>query len=449
MRTWLLNWWDSLRTNFWFVPSLMVASAVLLSVVTLGLDRLAGSEWISTLDLTYSRGPEGSRALLSTVAGSMVTIASLTFSITIVSLQLASSQFGPRLLRSFVRDLGNQVVLGTFIATFTYCLLILRTVNGTEEHEFVPHISVLVGMVLTLFSLGVLIYFIHHTASAIQAESVIASVGDDLRESLDSLFPDTIGDDAATAEPSPPIRDLPEHFDRDSRPIFSPQSNYIQAVDSEQLLELASERDLVLVITQRPGRFVVEGQTLARAWPAFRVDDELFDKVRGAFYFGSRRTLTQNAEFAIDQLVEVAVRALSPGINDPFTAVSCVDRLGAAICHVSGRKVPSSCRVDEEGRLRVVANSTTMADLADSAFHQIRQAARTNAAVTIRLLETFAVILPFARDTILRESILHHASLVHQGSQDAIPEAWDRAEAAERYRSIIEIARSGVSGSGD
>ncbi len=438
MKTSLLSYWDSLRSNFWFVPSLMVAGSVLLSFLTLWLDHRPEPGRIASAALTYSRGPEGARAILSAVAGSMVTIASLTFSITIVTLQLASSQFGPRLLRSFVRDRGNQVVLGTFIATFTYCLLVLRAVNGTEEHEFVPHLSVIIALLLTLASLGVLIYFIHHTSYSIQAETVVDSVGRDLREAIDRLFPESLGKDATAAERPPAAATLPAGFDAGSRPVPATESDYLQAVDGERLLEMATEKDLVLRVEHRPGRFVVEGQDLVRVWPATGLDDGLTEAIREAFYFGSRRTLTQDTGFAVDQLVEVAVRALSPGINDPFTAVACLDRLGASLSRLAGRETPSAYRFDEGGQLRVVAEVTSMAGLVDAAFHQIRQAARTNAAVTLRLLETIAVILPFARDATFRESLRRHAALVLEGSQEGLPSASDRREAAERYRAIFQ-----------
>ena len=194
MKTWLGNHWEALRANFWFVPTVMVAAAVVLSLVTISLDKVAAyHNQIAALGWTFARGPEGSRAVLSTVAGSMMTITSVTFSITIVALQLASSQFGPRLLRNFMRDRGNQVSLGTFIATFAYCLLVLRTVNGTEDQQFVPHISVTVGLLLALTSLGVLIYFIHHAAASIQAENVITTVSRDLDQAIARLYPECLG----------------------------------------------------------------------------------------------------------------------------------------------------------------------------------------------------------------------------------------------------------------
>lgn len=441
MKTWFMSYWDSLRSNFWFIPSLMVAGAVVLSFLTLWVDHWPETSRIASASLTYSRGPEGARAILSTVAGSMVTIASLTFSITIVTLQLASSQFGPRLLRSFVRDRGNQVVLGTFIATFTYCLLVLRAVNGTDEHEFVPHLSVIAALLLTLSSLGVLIYFIHHTSYSIQAETVVASVGEELRRAIDRLFPESLGEDAEGANRHPSAASLPPGFDAGSCPILAPKSDYLQSVAGEKLLALATEKKLILRIEHRPGGFVVEGQALVRVWPASRLDEDLADAIRGAFFFGPRRTQMQDTEFVVDQLVEVAVRALSPGINDPFTAVACLDRLGASLTRLATREAPSAHRFDKEGQLRVVAVVTSMPGIVDAAFHQIRQAARLNAAVTLRLLETIGVILPFARDAALRESLLRHAALVHEESQQGLPSISDRREAAERYRAMFQESR--------
>ena len=272
MRTRLINYWESLRANFWFMPTVMVAGAVALSLVTINLDKAAGYDnWIATLGWTFTRGPEGSRAVLSTVAGSMMTITSVTFSITIVALQLASSQFGPRLLRNFMRDRGNQVSLGTFIATFAYCLLILRTVNGTEEQRFVPHISVTVGLMMALTSLGVLIYFIHHAAASIQAEYVIANVGRDLDQAIARLYPECLG---AGPTGGTPDETSPPGFDRESRPVAADRSDYLQNIDVDRLMGVAREHDLVIRVPHRPGKFLMAGGDLARVWPGDRLDDE-------------------------------------------------------------------------------------------------------------------------------------------------------------------------------
>ncbi len=432
---WFLSRWDALRGSFWFVPLMMVGGAILLSLATLAVDKAAAERGLElTLAWSFTRGPEGSRAVLGTVAGSMITIASVCFSITIVALQQAASQFGPRLLHNFMRDRGNQVVLGTFIAGFTYCLLILRTVNGTEEHRFVPHLSVTVGLLLALAGVAVLIYFIHHAAASIQAENVIAAVGHDLHDAIDRLYPAELGRGANGPRPGPA---LPADFEATAVAVPAGASDYLQAVDADRLLRLAVEHDLVVRVDCRPGQFVIRGNTLARAWPVARCPDDVAAKLRGVFILGPRRTLLQDVEFAVDQLVEIALRALSPGINDPFTALACVDRLGAALVEIAGRPVPSPVRRDEGGRVRVVTSAVTLTGFADAALHQVRQAARTNTAVTLRLLEVLAAVAPRVTDGELRRALLAHAGHVHQQSQDGLEAEVDRSTARERYAVVL------------
>ena len=417
----------------------------ILSLATIRLDRAtADRNWIATLGWTFTRGPEGSRAVLSTVAGSMMTITSVAFSITIVALQLASSQFGPRLLRNFMRDRVNQAALGTFIATFTYCLLVLRTVNGTENERFVPHLSVTLGLLLALASLGMLIYFFHHAAASIQADNVIAEVGRELHHAIDRLFPECLGHGEPGGAPGRDGDDMPAGFDHESSPVLSEHGGYIQAIDVEGLLSLAVERDLIVRVSRRPGKFVIAGGELAQVWPGDRLDNELAGAVRGAFYLGAQRTLTQDVEFAIDQLVEVAVRALSPGVNDPFTAIACVDRLGETLCTLAGREIPSPYRYDDDGRLRAVADVSTLPGMVDAAFHQVRQASRGNAAVTFRLLETIGEVAGRTRDPDFLAALRRHADLVHRGSQEALPEQRDREEADERYQDVLRRTGTAV-----
>jgi len=414
----------------------MVVGAVVLSLLTLAADKAAAREGVDLNPAwTFTRGPEGSRALLATVAGSMLTIAGLCFSITIVALQQASTQFGPRLLYNFMRDRGNQVVLGTFIAAFTYCLLVLRTVNGTDDGRFVPHLSVTAGLLLALAGVGVLIYFVHHAAASLQAEHVIAAVGRDLDRAVERLYPDRLGD--GPPEKVTVTGGLPPGVAADAAPVTAAASEYIRAVDGARLLRATVEHDLLLELIHRPGQFVFHGSPLLRAWPPDRVTDEVASALRGAFYLGSRRTLIQDIEFAIDQLVEVALRALSPGINDPFTAMACVDRLGAGLCELARRRFPSAFRYDDGGRLRVVAAGVTPAGVADAAFHQIRQAARTSTAVTLRMLDVLAAIGPLTRDTAFREPLLAHAALIYTGSRDGLPAEADRTAARERYQTVL------------
>ena len=428
--------WERVRTSYWFLPSLMTALAAALALGIVQLDENVQEHWILELDWIYTGSAEGARQLLATVAGSMVTVAGVVFSVTIVALSLASNQFGPRLLRNFMRDRGNQVVLGTFIATFVYCLLVLRTVRGQDGGEFVPHIAVSGAVLLALASVGVLIYFIHHASVSVQAPVVIANVGRELHGSIDELFPEKLGAELDHERPQRGEGQIPADFDAAAQPVAAKCDGYLQLVNSDKLLKVAVANDLLLRVEHRPGHFVVRGETLALVWPAAGNDVE--EAVRETFVIGPQQTQIQDTEFVINQLVEVAVRALSPGVNDPFTAATCVDFLAAALCRLSERKIPSPYRSDDGGRLRVIAYPLTFANLTDSAFRQIRQHGRDSVAVIIRMLDAIALVLKHARRPEDRAALLRHALLVKQSAEDWPQEA-DREDLERRYRKIIQI----------
>ena len=425
--------WESLHSSFWFVPTLMLVMAIGLSFVTIGIDQSTETNIIEKLGWAYSLGPNGSRAILSAIAGSMMSVATTAFSITIVALQLASSQFGPRLLRNFMRDTGNQVVLGTFIATFVYCLMVLRTINGVEENEFVPHLAVTVGIGLAVASIGVLIYFIHHSAASIQVDRVIKKVGDDLDKTIDRLFPDKIEISATQQRQQESLAAIPTDFDRLSRSIQAPKSGYIQAIDDNQLMQIATKHNLLLRVEQRPGRFVVKGTQLMRVFPAEKIDRQLAAKIADTVVLGIGRTEQQDLEFSIDQLVEIAARALSPGINDPFTAIRCIDQLSAALCHLVQQEIPSPHRYDDRDRLRVIAEPIAFAEAVDAAFNQIRQYGQSSVAVTMRLLEAIATIASFTCRTPDCAALQRHAETIERGSHAGIKEELDLQAVKERY----------------
>ncbi len=437
MRTKIAHLWEKLHTSYWFLPALMVGLAVVLALAMVQLDGVLAYERPEGWGWLYAGGAAGARTLLSTLAGSMITVAGVTFSITIVALTLASSQFGPRLLNNFVRDTGNQFVLGTFIATFLYCLLVLRTIRDVEEVAFVPHLSITIAVVLGIASLGVLIYFIHHVSVSIQAETVIAGVGHDLDEAIGRLFPDEKSFPLSEQEMRKE-EDLPPDLERESNTIAAGESGYLQAINQEELMKLAVEHDLLLQLKHRPGDFVIQDNDLVLVWPQKHVDEEIIEKIKGAFFVGVQRLRTQDVEFAINQLVEIAVRALSPGINDPFTAMACVDHLGVVLSHLAKKTIPSAYRYDDGGNLRLIFDPITFAGLTDSAFNQIRQYAQTCVAVTIRLLETIAVIGTQATRDEERAALLRHATMIQRGSQ-ALPEACDQEEIERQYHTVKKI----------
>lgn len=432
------NVWDSLRASYWFVPTVMAIGAVILSTVMLAIDS-AEIQILKDLRWIYTGGPSGARQVLSTVAGSMATVATTAFSITIVALQLASSNFGSRLLRNFMQDTGNQVVLGSFVSTFVYSLLVLRTIHDESFDLFVPQLSITVGMSLAILSIGVLIYFIHHAATMIQASHVIAEVSDELHDAIDRLFPEPIGEEAPNH--CQPMSEIPKDFASVAIPIKAERTGYLQVVDDVSLMKLAKQQDLIIHLQLRPGQFVIQGSEIAKAYPADRVDAEVAKRLNGALILGSERIEQQDVEFPVDQLVETAVRALSPGVNDPFTAIRCIDRLGAGLCRLAQREMPSPYRYDDEKTLRVIAEPVTFDILVNAALNPIRQYAKPDVAVTVRLLNALRTIASCTSNSTQRAILQRHADMIFRGSEIGLSEECDRNDVKAQYDRVMQALK--------
>ena len=451
MKIRLLAFWDGVHSSYWFVPSFMAIMSLVLVVAMIELDQFIVYDNIKGYWWIYSGGAEGARSVLSTIASSMITVAGVVFSITIVALTLASSQFGPRLLRNFVRDKGNQFVLGAFVAAFLYCLVVLRTVRGTDEDQFVPYLSVTGGLVMAIIGTGVLIYHIHHIAFLIQAENVIAVVAGELEDAIDSLFPQHLGRGASRADTDSADKkleifaqadgldldgDLNEVWEQKARAVLASRSGYVQAIDEDRMMNTTRRHILLLGIEPRPGDFVPRGNVLAYAYPQERVDDKVAARIAGGFLIGTRRTPTQDARFAALQLVEIAVRSLSPAVNDPFTAIACLDWLGSALSKMAEMPQISPRRYDDEGRLFMVAHCLNFPGMTDIAFNQIRQNAATCPAVLIRLLETIAQVARHVQRSADREKLIAHALMVrdtHLYSTDRSRQNSDDRDVEEAY----------------
>lgn len=389
---WFLSLWDGVQTSFWFLPSTMAGGAVALSFLLVRVDIWLGPQAIHRLGWIYWFGPEGARAVLSTIAGSMITVAGLTFSITMLTLQLASSQFGPRLLRSFMRDRGNQLVLGTFTSTFLYCLFVLRTVQGTANASFVPHLSVAFGVILATLSLAVLIYFIHHVANAIRIETVLAKLAVETRTAIDRLYPSQRGSTTADIDSLSGTSSLPDDFVSLACAIRAEESGYIQRMDEDALVNIAGNYDLVVRIDAPPGRFIAEGDVVLRVTPSAALSKKVAASLRDTFAIGSDRTPMQDIHYSLRRIVDIAQRALSPGVNDPTTAICCIERLGEVLCRLAGREIPAAARHDGGGCLRLVVPQNTFAELACPAIAAIARYGIGDADVIGNLLNMAAKI---------------------------------------------------------
>ena len=418
--------WDELRGSYWFVPTLMIIGAALLWAALGAADQALYEAGVARLPWLYYDTIEAARTLMFAVAGAMIGIIGVVFSITTVPLTIAASQFGPRLLRMFLRDTGTQVVLGTFTATFIFCMLVLLRLRD-ETTASLPQLALSVGLALALLSLGLLVYFINHIAVSMQAPNVVAAVSDELQAAIQTTFPLA----AAPAAPAPPF--VPPAAP--ALTVLARRSGYIQARDDNQLFQLAEAHDLTIQLLREPGAFVTAGAPLARVWPS-AAPISAGQAINSAFVLEAQRTLVQDIEFGINELVEVALRALSPAINDPFTAMTCTDWLGAALCQLAMRQLHAPCRCSGNGTVRLASAPLTFGQATDAAFSQIREYGRGSASVTLHLLTTIAVVAECARSAEQRAHLLRHVHLIGQGSRDGLPEAATRAAVAQRCAEV-------------
>lgn len=426
MYAWLFRIWDSIRTSYWFWPAVLSIGAIVLSLIVTGYDTSPIDDWLSKFGWLYPTRPDGARALLATLASSMITTAGVTFSITIAAVAQASMQFGPRLLTNFMRDRGNQLTLGVFTATFVYCLMILRTITVSKNDEgaiaYVSQLPILLAVLMSLTSVGALIFFIHHIPESIHISNVTAKIGRDLCHRLNSLFPERLGHerDEGLIVNIDEVN-LPINFNDNCRVVRAKKSGHIQALDSERLMELAVQHDLLIRLEVRPGEFASESESLLIVFPSDRVDDELARSLANLFAQGNHRTDVQDAGFLSDELVEIATRALSPGQNDPYTAQTCMDWLGTALICLATRKMPDARRFDDKGRLRVVAEPTTFRHFADDIFNQLRPYVRTDANAAVYLLKVIHRVAKTIDEPTYRPILLAQADALLEACRISLP----------------------------
>ena len=358
MRARFAQLFDQLRTGFWFLPSLMMFLAIALALLLLRLDQELDPGIKASLAWAYSGGPEGARSLLSTIAGSMITAASVTFSLASVALSIASQQYGSRVLRNFMRDRVTQVLMGTFVSTFVYSVLIVRSIRGSDfSGGFVPAISVTVAIAMSLVSLILLVYFVHHVSTSIQASHIVEVIADELNESIPRLYPTGTGQKTVTEPDLGSIRSMKKHS------VSADAAGYIQSVDLESLLDIASCEHLVIEVPKKPGDHSIPGDDLAIVWGEYDESEKTTERIAGAIVLGGQRTPIQDIRYEFQQLTDVVVRALSPGINDPFTAINGIDALAAAASQLARRPRAPETRSDSSGAVRLIVSSPQIGEV--------------------------------------------------------------------------------------
>lgn len=399
---------DALRTQLWPLPALAVALAVVLGVALPALDSAVDGKLPASVGVfLFSGGPEAARSILQAISGSLITVTSLTFSLTVVTLQLASSQFSPRLLRTFTSDRFVHGTLALFLAAFAFALTVLRSVRdeGTGNTAFVPEIAVTVAFALAIASVAALVLFLAHLAREIRVETMMRRVNLETQETSDRVFPE---DRPAEG----PRRLVPgaNHF-----PINACSSGFLTSVDKNALLLAATECHAVVRVDRQPGSSLVAGVPVATAWAeeegailGVERREKLAKDVNAALITGFERTHVQDVGFGIRQLVDVAVRALSPGINDPTTAVHVFGHLSSLLCRLTERNPGPEHLTDDEGRIRVVLSLPTLPDLLDMVMDQPRKYGAADPAVAGRLLDLLQELAWCDRQGRYHAEILDH-----------------------------------------
>jgi len=427
---------EALRTNLWLLPTIEIVLAVALFAGTYVLDRAAADGSIHLPAWIANGSVDSARTILTAIAAAVITVVTLVFSITIVTLTLASTQFGPRMLRNFIRDRITQLTLGTFVATFVYAVLALAAVGSAEHGAFVPHLSIMVTMALVIVDVAVLVVFIDHIAKSIQLPQVIASIANDLSRAIDA---DGGLPAAGELKTGPSLAELLKRLDEDSGVVRAPSAGYLQFVRMDTLIEISCRSNAVIQLLHRPGHFVAEGQPLAHVWPAAATPG-VARALGGAHATGPHRTLTQDLSFAVDQLVEIAIRALSPAVNDTFTALACIDWLGDGLSKIAARWRPEAVHRDLTGRVRVITLTVGFRRLVERAHDKVRQASRAMPAVMIRQLDGLARVMSNAQSPEQREVLLTQARLILQGCEESVPEAADRADVRRHYDAVLAVS---------
>ena len=436
MLTKLHHWWQELRASFWFIPALMVLDAVVLAIILISVDAMLDMRGVKQWPLLFRAGAAGARGLLTAVASSMITVAGVVFSITLVALSLTSSQYTSRVVRNFMRDRVNQVVLGMFVSIFAYCLVVLRTIREGSEMSFVPSLAVTVGLLLAFVGIASLIYFIHYISMSIQASSIIADIAKETMTVVDRLYP------------NPLDKQEDEHGEGDHWSSLANQSwsaipagktGYVETVHPDDLLPIARDYGTILRMERGVGEFVVEGTSLVSVAGRDCPGDKMAARVNSVYVITRQRSVEQDIAFGIRQIVDVALKALSPGINDTTTAVICVDYLAAILSRLAPRRITNSYRVDQGG-LRVIARGPSFDSLLKDAFDQIRQNAKGNIAIMTQMLRALQTIDSQTDNPRRRRAVHEYVQLIAELAERTIESPYDR----EHFESLLVLVREAL-----
>lgn len=425
---WFQRLMISARGSFWLLAAVIIVAMGALASMMIAIDRLLQSR-LGEASRFFASDPDGARTMMSTIATSMATIAGVVFSITIVALALAASQYTSRVLRTFVRDRANQAVLGVFIGVYLYCLVVLKSIGPNGAAPFIPSGSLLVGVVLAMAAVGCFIFFIHHITASIQVANICHVVAQETLKVIDTLGDTDAGE--TQYDPGPP------QAVQAWQPVTPNEFGYLQTIDIDGLCQLAAETDTRILLEATVGAFVTEEQRLALIDASAPLDSKMTERIRGLFALAPVRTIEQDIGFGMRQLVDIALKALSQGSNDTTTAVMCVDHLSAILCRLAARPLPTLIRY-RDGMLRVYGATADFPNYLEQAFGQMLEAAPDNSSVLLRILDGLGLIADQSLPVERRKRVVDWVSRVEASAARVARPDWFRERIDARAREVLQ-----------
>lgn len=414
MRSSLRAAWLKVTASYWFIPSLLTLAAFVLALTTIHLDRIWGSEWLNAFTWFEGSRPEGARAQLTVISSAMIAISSTVFAITIAAVAYASGNYGPRLLTNFMNDRGNQWSLGVFIATFVFNLTVLRVVRDPQDAPapgesrtealtaFVPQLSMLASAASAIVAVAVLVYFLHHIPASIRINTVLGGIGGKLVRDIGERFPLQGG----SSEPEERITGIA---------IPARSIGYIEIIDFAELDEIARKTELTIALRVRTGDFIHPHVPVVEVSQA--ADEKLQEQILDCFSLGESRTPTQDLEFLIDELVEIALRALSPGINDPFTAITSIHWMGAALAKLADRDLREGPEQESYEGARVQPLADDFEHFVQRSFGAVRASAAANPVAAKNFLTALSHVSIGATSAQRRAALRQEAEMLVQQAE--------------------------------
>jgi uncharacterized membrane protein len=403
----LKNLYYDLQTSFWFIPLIITIAGLLLAELLMTLDRVVAVKLDRIFIASYLLEADAARTLMGSIASTTVTLVGLVFSITFVALVLASQQYGPRMLENFTRDPQSRMIAGLFLATFVYCTIVAGAIRENETEFTIPQLAVFVGLGLGLLCVVALIYYIHHLANSIRSEYIVKRVAIDIHQMIDHLYPEEIGVEPPDGYKPPVLTD--------GQQLLAQESGFFQNVIGDDLILAAKRHNVVLELEYNPGEFILAGTPLVTVYGQIDNVAALQREIHEALDLGGERTVEQDARFAFDKLVETAIRSLSPAINDPMTAMMCLDRLAEGLVYLSRHRSGQRYRLDANGQLRlIVERPVTFVDMVDVAFTQIRRYGKNDLEVMIHILRLLRRIGMQANTPEEQQALRNQAELIRQ-----------------------------------